>query len=110
MQYLKPVFLEWLGVFSSEVEVVISPMLSDIPRTSGYPAALAASAYAPWFYMMIEMLGLDELIHLIPFFHNQGTVKYQVQADGTMVELCYKPWSIHWVKADWLRRFQHWTS
>lgn len=105
MQYLKPVFLEWLGVFSSEVEVVISPMLSDIPRTSGYPAPLAASTHASRFYMMIEILGLDGVIHLTPFFHDQGTVKHQVWADGTMVVLWYKTWLIHWVKAGWPKDF-----
>lgn len=42
MQHEKPGFSAWLAGFSSEAEVVISFLLSDVPWTSGYPAALAA--------------------------------------------------------------------
>lgn len=36
------------------------------------------------FYKQIEMLGMDELIHPILLFHDQGTVKLQVWTDGAL--------------------------
>lgn len=36
------------------------------------------------FYKQIEMLGMDELIHPILLFHDQGTVELQVWTDGAL--------------------------